>query len=80
MTFDDSSSESYFLVQDDLKLYRSSTVTRVRAAITSLHEFIPLKYITDDSRVRLGLLGLVFGTALVGAITGMLLTLPRRKR
>jgi hypothetical protein len=80
MTFDDSSSESYFVVQDDLKLYRSSPVTRAHAAITSLHEFIPLKLITHDSRVRLGLLGLIFGIALVGAIAGMLLILPRRKR
>jgi uncharacterized iron-regulated membrane protein len=79
MTFDDSSSESYFVVQDDLKLYRSSPVTRARAAITSLHEFVPLELITHDSRVPKGLLGLVFGIALAGAITGMLMLLPRRK-
>ena len=80
MTFDDGSSGSYFLVQGELKLYRSSPITRVRAAITSLHEFVPLELITHDSRVRKGLLGLIFGIALAGAITGMLMLLPRRKR
>lgn len=80
LAFEDSSWKNYFLVQNDLKMFVSTPVTRVRAAITSLHEFEPIKLVTHDERVRKGLLIVVFGTALAGAVTGMLMLLPRRRK
>lgn len=79
MTFTDSDSVSYFLVESDLKVFRSTPVTRLRTAITSLHEFGPVNFLTSDSRVRKGLLIMIAGIALVGAIAGVLMTLPRRR-
>jgi hypothetical protein len=78
-TFTDSSSVSYFIAPADLKVFRSSPVTRLRTAITSLHEFGPVNFLTSDSRVRKGLLIVIAGIALAGTIAGVLLTLPRRR-
>ena len=78
-TFIDSSSVSYFIVPADLKVFRSSPVTRLRSAITSLHEFGPINFLTSDWRVRKGLLIVISCIALAGATAGMLLTLPRRR-
>jgi hypothetical protein len=79
MIFTDSPSASYFVVQKNLKMYRSSPLTRLRSAITSLHEFGPVNLLTRDERVRTWLLMAVSTIALAGAIAGIVLTLPRRR-
>jgi hypothetical protein len=79
LVFGDSPSTSYFVVQNNLKLYRSSPVTKLRAAITSLHAFEPVNLLTSDKRIRNWLLIGISTIALAGAITGVLLTLPRRR-
>ena len=78
LVFGDSASASYFLVQNNLKLYRSSPVTKLRAAVTSLHGFEPVNFLTSDERVRRWLLIAVSVIALAGAIAGLLLTLQKR--
>ncbi len=78
-TFTDSSSVAYFIVPADLRVFRSSPVTRLRSAIISLHEFEPVNLLTSDRRARTGLLIVIAGIALVGTIAGVLLTLPRRR-
>lgn len=74
------SSHVYLVAEKDLGVFRSSTATRVRTAITSLHEFTPVYLISDDQRVRKGLLILTGTVSLAGALIGVLLTLPRRRR
>lgn len=78
LTFQDAPSTDYYIGQD-LNMFRSSPLTRVRAAIMSLHEFEPVALITDNSKVRKGLLLLVGSIALAGAIIGLLLALPGRR-
>jgi hypothetical protein len=78
VVFADRASASYFLAQSDLKVFLSTPVTRVRSAIISLHEFGPIKLLGGEWWIRKGLLISISGIALLGAIAGMLLTLPRR--
>lgn len=79
LVFTDSPSASYFVAQKNLRLYRSSPVTKLRAAITSLHSFEPVNLLTSDKRIRNWLLIGISTIALAGAITGLVLTLPRRR-
>jgi hypothetical protein len=78
--FEDKPSNAYYLVESTLKVYRSSIVTRVRAAIISLHELTPVMMITSNSWVRIWLLIIVAAISLAGAMIGVWLTLPRRAR
>jgi hypothetical protein len=78
--FEDNPSNAYYLAEPTLKVYRSSIATRIRAAITSLHEFTPVTIITSNRWVRTWLLIIVAAISLAGAVIGVWLTLPRRAR
>jgi hypothetical protein len=72
-------SHAYLLEESSLKVFRSSHATRIRSAITSLHEFTPVNLITSDKWVRKGLLIGIGSISLLGALIGVLLTLPRKQ-
>jgi hypothetical protein len=76
LDFADDGSANYFVAEQDLKIFRSSTLTRVRAAINSLHAFDPVKLISDNDWVRKGLLIVIGTIGLAGALIGVWLTLP----
>lgn len=72
-------SHTYLLEEGSLRVFRSSPVTRLRTAITSLHDFTPITLVTSDDRVRKGLLIGISSIALLGTLIGVLLTLPRKR-
>lgn len=77
--FDLNPAHAYLLEESSLRVFRSSNATRMRSAITSLHEFAPIDLITSDSRVRNGLLIVTGSISLIGALLGVLMTLPRKR-
>lgn len=79
LSFEDEGSATYMLAEKDLNMFRSSAMTRVRAAITSLHEFEPVKLISDNKWARKGLLIFIGIIGLAGAVIGVYLTLPRKR-
>jgi hypothetical protein len=80
VSFQDAPSAEYYLAERDLRMFRSSPVTRIRAAIMSLHEFEPITLVTDNWWVRKGLLIAISAIALVGAMAGLFLTLPGNRK
>lgn len=80
MRFQDAPHADYYLSQRELRMYRSSPLTQLRGAIISLHEFEPLKLVTDSSRTRKGLLIAISAIALIGALAGVWLTLPGTRK
>lgn len=75
VVFEGDGSNMYYISAVNGEFSRSNTLTRLRAAISSLHTFEPLTLLVQQNSVRKGLLGL---TALVGvmtALTGYLLAL-----
>jgi hypothetical protein len=80
MSFQDDPTAVYYLGQHDLRMFRSSLLTRVRSAIVSLHEFEPVKLVSDNWWVRKGLLILISTIALAGAVAGLFLLLPARRK
>jgi len=80
LRFEGEGSASYYVAEKDLRLIRSSALTRVRAAIAGLHEFGPVKLISDSLWTRKGLLMAISAIALAGAVIGVWMTLPLRRR
>ncbi len=80
LRFEGDGTASYYVAEKDLRVTRSSTLTRVRAAITSLHEFEPVKLISDNAWARRGLLIAIGAIGLTGALIGVWMTLPLRRR
>lgn len=80
MSFQDDPSAIYYLGQRDLRMFRSSLPTRIRSAIVSLHEFEPVKLVSDNWWVRKGLLIAISAIALVGAVAGLLLVFPVNRK
>ncbi len=71
---------AYYVSADDGEVRRSDRWSRVRAAISSLHTFEPVKLIVRGERVRKGLLFLLSAVGIAAALSGYYLALPRRKR
>lgn len=80
VTFRNAPSTDYYLSEQDLRVFNRSPVTRVRAAIMGLHEFKPLTLLTDNQRIRKGLMMGIAALALVGSVIGVLLTLPGNRK
>jgi hypothetical protein len=77
--FADNPSVSYFLQEDNLQVFRSSILSRLRGAIVSLHNFGPVEMLTGNGAIRHNLLVLVAAVSLIGTLAGLILTLPRGK-
>ncbi len=77
--FEYNPSHAYLLEENNLRIFRSSNMTRIRTAIISLHDFSPIDLVTDDNRVRKGLLIVIGSISLLGALIGLLLALPRKR-
>ena len=81
LRFEDHPSAIVTVVQADGRVMRLTSMMGVQRAITGLHEFIPVKLVTDNDNVRKGLLILTGTLALIGTIAGIYLIFPvRRKR
>jgi hypothetical protein len=68
----------YFVPSDGSSSFRSTWLTRARAAVVSLHDFSVLNLIVNQNRVRKVLLLVVSLLAIVTSIVGYYLALPRR--
>jgi len=77
--FEYNPSHAYLLEENNLGIFRSSIETRIRTAIMSLHDFSPLDLISNDDRIRMGLLIVIGSISLLGALIGLLLALPRKR-
>lgn len=80
LRFEDHPSTIITVVQANGRVMRLTPMMGIRRAITGLHEFIPLKLVTDNDNVRKGLLILTGMLTLFGTIAGIYLTLPARRK
>lgn len=71
---------SYTVNPGKLNIIPGDRFTVLRLGISSLHEFSPLEWLTGSDLVRHGLLLAAGLIALLGAVAGVWLTLPRRRR
>jgi hypothetical protein len=78
--FHDNPSTTYFVSPQSSKIYSSTPLTRLRGAITSLHELAPVELLIDNRVVRKGLLILLACVSLVGAAIGYYLAFSPRSR
>jgi hypothetical protein len=74
--FTDQQGVSYIVSERNATVYRSSTLSRIRSAINSMHTFQPLNFLTDNEDVIKWLLVLTGTLSLLGAMIGYILTLP----
>jgi hypothetical protein len=77
--FNDNPDVAYFVQESNLRVFRSSTLSRARAAVVSLHDFGPLALLTGSNNFRHNTLIAAGVVSLIGALAGLVLTLPRRK-
>lgn len=80
LRFEDHPSAIVTVVQADGRVMRLTSMMGLQRAITGLHEFIPVKLVTDNDNVRKGLLILTGTITLLGTIVGIYLTLPVRRK
>ena len=78
-TFDDSNSTIAYVSPTNGDVRFSNTLSRIRTAITSLHEFIPLKLLIDSEVIRKGLLILVSLVGICAAASGYYLAFRGKK-
>jgi hypothetical protein len=78
--FENDPGVSYFVSESNAKVSRSSALSRVRGAIVSLHIFEPIEILTGSRSLRKNLLLATGALSLLGAIVGLYLTLPVRRR
>lgn len=78
--FSDSPGISYFVLENQNRVFRSSMLSRIRGAIVSLHNFGPVDFFSSNPDTRKNLLILTGALSLLGAVAGFILTLPRRRR
>jgi len=82
--FEEDGSNIYYISALDGSLSQSNQLTRLSAAITSLHTFEPVRLVTDNNLVRKGLVVLFSSIGVCTALTGYLLALlpifPRRTK
>lgn len=78
--FTDQKGVSYFVSERNATVYRSSTLSRIRSAINSLHTFQPLKLLTDSEVIKKSLLVFTGTLSLLGAIIGYILTFPAGRK
>lgn len=77
--FDDDPQISYFVQESNLRIFRSSALSRVRSAVVSLHNLGPVEMLTGSHDLRHNMLIATGFLSLIGTIAGLILTLPRRK-
>ena len=78
--FVDDPSVAYLVDQRTARVSRSSTATRVRTAVSRLHDFQPIELLTGSAPVRKALLLLTCAIGLLGVITGYYLVFSVRRR
>lgn len=78
LRFEDHPSAIVTVVQADGKVMRLTSMMGIRRAITGLHEFEPVRLVTDNNDVRRGLLIITGTITLLGTLVGIYLTLPAR--
>ena len=78
--FEDDPGVKYFVSEKNAAVTRSSALSRVRGAIVSLHDFGPLEFLTNSSNLRRNLLIATGALSLLGAVIGLYLTLPTRRK
>lgn len=76
--FSDNPAVAYFMQESNLRTFRSSTLTRVRSAVTSLHDLRPFEMLTGSDAFRHNLLVATSIVSLVGILAGLILILPGR--
>jgi uncharacterized iron-regulated membrane protein len=76
--FSDNPAVAYFMQESNLRIFRSSSLSRVRSAITSLHDLRPFELLTGSDDFRHNLLVATTLVSLVGAFAGLILILPYR--
>jgi len=77
--FSDNPEISYFVQESNLRVVRSSTLSRVRGAVVSLHNLGPVEFLTGSHDLRHNMLIATAVVSLIGTLAGAILTLPRRK-
>jgi len=77
--FDDKQGTVSYVSTIDGTVQRSDRWSRIRAAITSLHTFEPLRLVTERDWVRKGVLFVLSLIGIGAAGTGYYLALPRRR-
>ena len=70
----------YFFSENNAGISRSTTGSRLRNAIISLHTFEPIEFFIDSPQLRISILVLTSILTVLGAIIGYILTLPARRR
>ncbi len=78
--FLEGSGKRYFVTEGDARVSRSTAMSRIRAAIVSLHTFQPVEYFTHSPQLRKNLLLLTGALTTLGAIIGYILALPRGRK
>lgn len=77
--FSDNPDVSYFVQESNLRVFRSSPLSRVRGAVVSLHNLGPIEYLTGSHDLRHNMLVATAIISLIGTLAGAILTLPHRK-
>jgi hypothetical protein len=80
LKYDDSSSVSYYASPSSGEVMKTNWLIRVGSLSMAVHDFGPVFTLTGSDKLRMLLIGLIGSAALVGAVTGLYLTLPRRRR
>lgn len=70
----------YFVTENNARVTRSTILSRLRAAIVSLHTFEPVEFFTHSQQLRNGLLLLTAILTLLGAVIGYILALPSSRK
>jgi uncharacterized iron-regulated membrane protein len=78
--FADGSGARYFVTESDARVSRSTTLSRLRNAVVSLHAFEPVEFFTHSKQLRINLLVLTGILTILGAIIGYILALPSGRK